>query len=40
VGAGTVLRMLYPTPRYDRWDPWIVLFVLLVGLAAATALTM
>jgi len=39
--AGTVRRMLYPTPRSDRWDPWIVLSVLLVGLAAAaTALQM
>jgi hypothetical protein len=31
--------MLYPTPRSDRCDPWIVLIVLVVGLiAAATAL--
>jgi hypothetical protein len=28
--------MLYPTPRADRWDPWVV-GVLLAGLAVAAA---
>jgi hypothetical protein len=28
--------MLYPVPRSDRWDPWIVL-ILMVALAAAAA---
>jgi len=32
--AGTVRAMLCPTPRTDRWDPWIAL-VLLIGLIAA-----
>jgi hypothetical protein len=29
--------MLYPTPRADRWDPWIAVVLLLALLTAATA---
>jgi hypothetical protein len=30
------VSMLYPTPRVDRWDPWLV-GVLVVALIAAAA---
>jgi hypothetical protein len=30
--------MLYPTPRGDRWDPWIALTLLAILVAAAAAI--
>jgi hypothetical protein len=27
--------MLYPTPRTDRWDPWIVAALCVIALSAA-----
>jgi hypothetical protein len=29
--------MLYPTPRTDRWDPWIALIVLVALILGAVA---
>jgi hypothetical protein len=36
--AATVAAMLYPTPRGDRWDPWIALTLLAILVAAAAAI--
>jgi len=30
--------MLYPTPRVDRWDPWIPLVLLAILITAAVTI--
>jgi hypothetical protein len=38
VSLGSKGAMLYPTPRVDRWDPWLVGALLVALIAAAAAI--